>query len=72
MIMGSSLKKGIKLAVIGSRGLNLDIIPYITEDIDTITSGGASGINSCAEAYADRNQLSKYIIRLDMTCTMEK
>lgn len=61
--MGSSLKKGIKLAVIGSRGLSLDITPYITDDVETIISGGASGIDSCAEEYADKNKLSKHIIR---------
>lgn len=54
----------MKLLVIGSRSIkDFDLSPYISEKVDTIISGGASGIDSLAEKYADAHGLSKYIIR---------
>ena len=54
----------MKLLIVGSRSItNFDLTPYITKEVDTIISGGAKGIDSLAEQYTDRNQLSKYIIR---------
>lgn len=54
----------MKLAIIGSRGItNLDISPYIPEGVTEIVSGGAKGIDTLAEEYADKNKLSKHIIR---------
>lgn len=53
----------MKLAVIGSRELSLDITPYVPEGVDEIISGGAKGIDTCAEEYADKKKLSKHIIR---------
>lgn len=54
----------MKLLVAGSRSINsFDLSPYITSDIDTIISGGASGIDNIAEQYADSHRISKYIIR---------
>ena len=54
----------MKLLIIGSRGIaDFDLSPYISEDVDTIISGGASGIDSLAERYADLHCLSKYILR---------
>ena len=32
-------------------------------DVDTIISGGADGIDSLAEQYADMHRISKYILR---------
>lgn len=55
----------MKLTVIGSRGLSLDITPYVPKGVTEITSGGAIGIDTCAEKYADDNRLSKHIIRPD-------
>ena len=50
----------MKLLIIGSRGiLDFDISPYIPDDTDLIISGGATGIDSIAEAYADSHRLSK-------------
>ena len=46
----------MKVAVIGSRGLivkNLD--KYLPKDTTEIVSGGARGIDSCAENYAKEN-----------------
>ncbi len=54
----------MKLLIIGSRNItNFDLSPYISSDVDTVISGGADGIDSLAEQYADQHRLSKYIIR---------
>ena len=54
----------MKLLIVGSRSItDFDLSPYITPDVDTIISGGASGMDSVAERYADLRRLSKYIIR---------
>ena len=54
----------MKLLIVGSRSIkNFDISPYISSDVDTIISGGADGIDSLAERYADVHRLSKYIVR---------
>ncbi|MBE6591397.1 MAG: DUF2493 domain-containing protein [Ruminococcaceae bacterium] len=47
----------MKIAVIGSRGIyNVDLSAYIGED-DEIVSGGAVGVDRCAERYARENGL---------------
>ena len=54
----------MKLLIVGSRSVkDFDLSPYIPEDIDTIISGGADGIDFLAEQYADLHRLSKYIVR---------
>lgn len=54
----------MKVAIIGSRGVqNVDISAYIPEEVAEIISGGAKGVDSLAEEYADKNKLTKYIIR---------
>ena len=54
----------MKLLIVGSRSITeFDLSPYIPADIDTVISGGAGGIDSLAEQYADLHRLSKYIIR---------
>ena len=54
----------MKLLIVGSRSItDFDLSPYIPADIDTVISGGASGIDSLAEQYADLHRLSKYIVR---------
>ena len=54
----------MKLLIIGSRSiLDFDLAPYVSEDTDLIISGGASGIDSIAEAYADSHRLSKLVLR---------
>ena len=54
----------MKLLIVGSRSItHFDLSPYISSDIDTIISGGADGIDTLAEQYADQKHLSKYIIR---------
>ena len=54
----------MKLLIVGSRSIdNFDLSPHISKDVDTIISGGADGIDTLAEQYADAHRLSKYIIR---------
>ena len=54
----------MKLLIVGSRSItDFDLAPFISSDVDTIISGGASGIDSLAERYADLHRLSKYILR---------
>ena len=54
----------MKLLIAGSKSItDLELSPYISADVDTIISGGAVGIDSLAEAYADSHGLSKYILR---------
>ena len=54
----------MKLLIVGSRSItDFDLSPYITKEVDTIISGGAGGIDSLAEEYADFHRLSKHIIR---------
>lgn len=54
----------MKLLIIGSRSItNFDLSAYISSDVDTVISGGANGIDSLAEKYADDYRISKYILR---------
>lgn len=54
----------MKLAIIGSRGLTqIDISEHIPEATTEIISGGAKGIDTLAEDFADKHKLSKHIIR---------
>ena len=54
----------MKLLIAGSRGItDFDLAPYIPDDTDTIISGGAKGIDTLAEQYAEQNGLKKIIIK---------
>ena len=54
----------MKVAVIGSRDLiNVEISKYIPENTAEIISGGARGIDTLAEEWADENGISKIIIK---------
>lgn len=54
----------MKLLVVGSRTIEkFDLSPYISKDVDWIITGGAKGIDTLAERYADLHRLSKTVIR---------
>lgn len=54
----------MKLLIVGSRSISeFDLSPYVASDVDTVISGGAGGVDTLAEQYADKHKLSKYIIR---------
>ena len=54
----------MKLLIVGSRSIKaFDLSPYVPTDVDTVISGGADGIDSLAEKYADLHRLSKYIVQ---------
>lgn len=42
----------MRAAIIGSRGLTVDLSKYLPENITEIISGGARGIDACAKEYA--------------------
>ncbi len=48
----------MKVAIIGSRSLKIeDLGKYLPPDITEIVSGGAKGIDACAEKYAENNKI---------------
>ena len=47
----------MKLAIIGSRNLNVDIVDYLTDDVTEIVSGGARGVDSCAALVASKRNV---------------
>ncbi len=51
----------MKVAVVGSRGLEAEIGKYLPEGTSVLISGGARGIDRAAEAYADAHGLAKQI-----------
>ena len=54
----------MKLMIAGSRSIkNFDLSEYVPPQTDLIISGGANGVDSLAEQYADRYKLSKLILR---------
>lgn len=53
----------MKVAVVGSRDLALDITKYIPENITELISGGARGIDNIAERWADEHGVPKQIFK---------
>lgn len=54
----------MKLLIVDSRSIKeFDLTGYISEETDLIISGGAGGIDTIAENYADRHRMSKLIMR---------
>ena len=47
----------MKVAVIGSRKLNVESIGDYINECDEIVTGGASGIDSCAAKYANEKNI---------------
>ncbi len=64
--MPAAAGKVMKLAIIGSRSItSVDLAPLITERPSLIISGGARGVDACAEEYARRHGIPSLIIRPD-------
>ncbi len=54
----------MKLLIAGSRSIkDFDLSGYVPSEVDLIISGGADGVDSLAEEYADRYRISKLILR---------
>lgn len=54
----------MKLLIAGSRSItDFDLESIVPEGVDTIISGGAKGIDTLAEEYADRHNIEKIIVR---------
>ncbi len=54
----------MKIAVVGSRNLtDIIISKYIPEGTTEIITGGAKGIDTLAEKYADKNNITKTVIK---------
>ena len=54
----------MKLLIAGSRSIEaFDLTAYIPPQTELIISGGAQGIDTLAERYADAHRLSKLILR---------
>ena len=56
----------MKLLIAGARSIGeFDLSPYVPEGVTTIISGGAGGVDTLAEEYADKHRISKMILRPD-------
>lgn len=55
----------MKIAVIGSRSLSVNLETYIPADCTTIVSGGAGGIDTCAADFARAKGLDLIELRPD-------
>lgn len=58
-------EKTLKVAIVGSRGLFIDISPHIPPNCGLIISGGAKGIDTLAEQYAALHSIKTLIIKPD-------
>lgn len=53
----------MKILIAGSRNIDaFDLSPYIPKETTLIVSGGAKGIDTIAEKYADEHKISKLIL----------
>ena len=53
----------MKIMVAGSRSITeFDLSEYIPKNAELIISGGASGIDTLAEKFADKHRISKLVI----------
>jgi hypothetical protein len=55
----------MKVAVIGSRGVEVPVAPYIPKECTAIISGGARGVDRCAMRYARSKGLEFVEIKPD-------
>lgn len=56
----------MKLLIAGSRSItDFKIDEYVDKDVELIICGGANGIDTIAEKYADRKRISKLVLRTE-------
>ena len=55
----------MKVMIAGSRTIQVDIEKYIPDDTTMIISGGAIGVDTLAEKYADKMNIPKVILKPD-------
>ena len=55
----------MKVAVVGSRGIMMDLSKFIPEGTSEIISGGARGVDSLAEEYAREHGIPARVFRPD-------
>ena len=56
----------MKVLIVGSRSIrDFDLSPHVPEGVEVVISGRATGVDTLAEEYADRNRISKMILRPD-------
>ena len=56
----------MKILIAGSRSIkNFDISEYVPKGVELIITGGAGGIDTIAEQYADKHRISKLVLRPD-------
>ena len=54
----------MKLLIVGSRTImNFDLVGHVPAETELIISGGATGMDTVAERYADAHGIEKLIIR---------
>ncbi len=54
----------MKILIAGSRSIvDFDLSPYILPETELIISGGAKGVDTVAENWADKHSISKLILR---------
>lgn len=62
--IGNQQEVIMNLMIAGSRSItDFDLKDYIPEDVSLIITGGAKGIDTLAENYADKNKISKLVLR---------
>ena len=60
----------MKLLIVGSRSItDYDLSSVVPEEVSVIISGGARGVDTLAEEYADKRKISKIILQPIMTNT---
>ena len=56
----------MKLLIAGSRSItDYDLSSVVPEEVSVIISGGARGVDTLAEEYADKRKISKIILQPD-------
>ncbi len=56
----------MKIAIIGSRGLQIDLDRYLTADlVSEVITGGAQGVDNCAIQWAKKHAIPLTVLRPD-------